>query len=292
MGMLPSGEVNYTALNGRTLLERLIVELTEIVQHVINLSDNQTARAQLVPFLSQRSAAEIYFLIAIMYIGRGEAQANEVFATYIDVSNLFSAPSLAIDQMLGKAPLSKYLSDGVGKLNQQGIDLNTLLSSYSEPPIADEKTITLSLGPPWYCDTCGEIINSVDAGVVQWLVRPENERRFGKELKIVHHLLSSPRKENNGCYLNEPSFELADYHLTEMLETDGLVRLLSLAGDDVLPFQDVNRMIMRLFVPGYEQARRFFTRALSDGVVKPSLPTDYFFQEGLRTIIANSQRWQ
>ena len=60
--------------------------------------------------------------------------------------------------------------------------------------------------------------------------------------------------------------------------------------DAELPASDVIKVIMRLFAPGYEQARPFFDKATSTGLVSPGLPRGYFFQMDIKTIIANIDR--
>jgi hypothetical protein len=78
--------------------------------------------------------------------------------------------------------------------------------------------------------------------------------------------------------------------LQSFLGADGLVKLLWLIEDEVLPAPEVNKVIMRLFVPGYELARRYFHKAVSTGLVEHSMPADYFLQRQIRDIIANIPR--
>ena len=109
---------------------------------------------------------------------------------------------------------------------------------------------------------------------------------------------ASPLGRPDGCYPNERDelaadrSTLSDEHLDRMLGSNGLVRLLAMVEDGVFPATEVNRVIMRLFVPGYEQARRYFRKALNTGVVSQGLPEDYFLQSQLRDIVANISRFE
>jgi hypothetical protein len=51
----------------------------------------------------------------------------------------------------------------------------------------------------WYCDECGEVIASPQAGCVEWEV--DNEGR-GWGFRILHHCTASPRPRGCGFYGN------------------------------------------------------------------------------------------
>lgn len=284
------------------------MQLSEIITRVIVLARQIQAEferslrvqreSKLRDFLSHLPAATIYMLTTVMYLGRGDFGTAGLLNSYENMSDTFDKPEFAIDQMLEKVPLPEYLEDGLKRLSEGGVDVNTLLSSYSDTPLAsldDGAAIELSIGP-WYCDTCGEIIDGAENGMLQWLTHSDADRRVGRDLRIVHHFPASPRGGTNGCYPDEhhelkvDRSTLSDHHLESVLGPDGLVILLSLIEDGELPAREVNRVIMRLFVPGYERARRYFQKAVSTGVVDVNLPEDYFFQYQLRDIIANIPR--
>jgi hypothetical protein len=149
---------------------------------------------------------------------------------------------------------------------------------------------------PWFCDTCGKLIKKPEDGMLQWLVKRVDDRAAGRDLRIVHHLAASPLGGKHGCYANvDVEFQrdgsiLADWHLTEALGPDGLVRLLTLIEDKQLAISQVNRVIMRLFVPSYEQTRQYFEQAVAEGVIDPGLPEGYFLQSQLSEIIKNIPR--
>ena len=220
-------------------------------------------------FLSHLPAATIYMLTTIMYLGRGDFGTAGLLNSYESMSDTFDKPEFAISQMLEKAPLPEYLEDGLNRLSVDGVDVNTLLTSYSGTPLAsfdDGAAIELNIGP-WYCDTCGEIIDGAENGMLQWLTHSDGDRHVGRDLRIVHHFSASPLGGANGCYPDErhelkaDRSTLSDHPLEKVLGPDGLVILLSLIEDGKLPAREVNRVIMRLFVPGYERA----TAVLSEG---------------------------
>ena len=141
-------------------------------------------------------------------------------------------------KLLGKSRFSEYLAEGLKQLSQNGIDVNTLLNSYSQSQLAvtdSGAAIELAIGP-WYCDACGELIERPESGMLQWLVRSINHHRVGRDLRIVHHLQASPRGGAKRCCpdvrreMAVDQSTLADYHLNTILGHDGLVILLSLIG--------------------------------------------------------------
>ena len=178
------------------------------------------------------------------------------------------------------------------------IDVDTLLTTHIDSPLAllnNSEGVQLKLGP-WRCDKCGEVINEPKDGMLQWLARVDGDRQRGRDLGIVHHMTASPLGAPNGCYPDQQQERasdgsmLADDHLDRMLGWDGLVILLAMIEDGTFSANEVNRIIMRLFVPGYEEARPYFQKALDTGIVQQGLPDNYFMQTDLQDIVANISR--
>jgi hypothetical protein len=280
----------------------VIVERVIALARQIREETDRTRRLaiedELCSFLRALSAAEIYMLTTLMYLGRGDFGTAGLLDSYVDMSDTFASSDLAVGQMLDKTPLHKYLQAGLERLAESGIDVNTLLTSYLNTPLAvlnSSEGVELHVGP-WYCDRCGQVIDQADKGILQWLTRMDGHRPLGRDLRIVHHMTASPLGRPNGCYPDEArelavdSSTLCDEHLDRMVGWDGLVKLLALVEDGEFPASVVNRIIMRLFVPGYEQARRYFRKAIDTGVVDQGLRDDYFLQSQLRDIVANIPR--
>lgn len=68
----------------------------------------------------------IYQLILIMYLGRGDFGVDELANQYQTLQETFIKPEWAIAQMMEKAPLADYLSDGLLELAQHQISVDDL----------------------------------------------------------------------------------------------------------------------------------------------------------------------
>jgi hypothetical protein len=93
------------------------------------------------------------------------------------------------------------------------------------------------------------------------------------------------------CYYDEAAERqkdgsiFSDLCLARFVGPDGLVTLLSLLEDNILTPQELNPIIMRLHVPGYEQARFYFGIAVSTGFVDRNMPDGYFLTDEIESII-------
>lgn len=275
-----------------------VLDLAQKASEASNASLRQRIETDLRDFLKPLKAAEIYMLITIMSLGRDGGGVAGLMNSYQDNSETFKSPGHAIGQMLEKTSLHDYMRKGLDKLRDAGIDVDTLLSTHIDSPLAllnNSEGVELSLGP-WRCDNCGQLISQPIQGTLLWLSRVNNSRRVGRDLRIVHRMTASPLDGPNRCYPNErheletDGSTISDVTIDRMQDPDGLVRLLSMIEDGEIPSKQVTRMIMRLFVPGYEQAKPYFQKAVATGVVECSLPDDYFTQSQLRGIVANIPR--
>jgi hypothetical protein len=84
-------------------------------------------REELRALLIGLSPAATYLLLSIIYIGRGDFGTDNLLAFCEELSDTFSKPAWAAQQMLGKAPLGDYLAGGVAELTAAGIDVDSLL---------------------------------------------------------------------------------------------------------------------------------------------------------------------
>jgi hypothetical protein len=149
---------------------------------------------------------------------------------------------------------------------------------------------------PWTCDKCGEKIEKAEDGVFQYLARGVDLRRIGRDPVIVHHYAKSPLSGRYRCYHDEvverakDKSILADLMLSRLIGPDGLVTLLALLQDSILTPQELNPIIMRLHVPGYEQARFYFGIAANTGLVESNMPGGYFLTEELSASLRRYRR--
>jgi hypothetical protein len=69
----------------------------------------------------------IYQLALLMYLGRGDFGTGDLAGRYQALKATFAKPDQAASQMLGKASLADYLTDGLVELNKTGIDVDHLI---------------------------------------------------------------------------------------------------------------------------------------------------------------------
>lgn len=127
----------------------------------------------------------------------------------------------------------------------------------------------------WICDYCGEVIGEPRQGMLEWLHNTGDTRRWVAEFRIVHNPAQSAK---GGCYHHEGKYGRADMHLSEMVGGGGLVHLLAFIdagpyhdpqfkhGPEVKDWREFTEVMRRLFVPYYEEARKYWKRAIADEV--------------------------
>lgn len=147
----------------------------------------------------------------------------------------------------------------------------------------------------WYCDKCGEIIERPEDGYVQFKRSISNCLVY-EDFKVVHHITKSPRREHdrNGCYIYDSDCDLKSY-----LGDKGKIGLLSLLDPGVyhmpefmLMTSDIrkwNDFFMRLQLPYYEEARRYWSIAMSDGYFGDSNEIFIYLPESLKRMIEHYQ---
>lgn len=67
--------------------------------------------------------------------------------------------------------------------------------------------------------------------------------------------------------IEQKAYFTPDFDLRTVSGPDALVRLLGLMADGYFTWKLINPIIMRLFVPGYEQARHYQKEAIADGII-------------------------
>lgn len=144
----------------------------------------------------------------------------------------------------------------------------------------------------WFCDTCDQLISSANDGWVEWIHwgNPPNRSARSRGLRLVHHQHPSPQK-NPGCQYDASAESkrdggtLADDSLAHMAGPDGLMLVMALS-DYGVPQAEIFEMIKRLFVPGYERARRHINAAIEAGEVEPNLPNGFHSQKDIDRTLA------
>jgi hypothetical protein len=78
--------------------------------------------------------------------------------------------------------------------------------------------------------------------------------------------------------------------LNQDSEHDTLVKLFVFAKDKWFSFDEIHRIIMRLLIPHYDEARDLFDLAYDAEIVDRGLPDEYFFEDDLKTILEARDR--
>jgi len=81
---------------------------------------------ELRDFLATLSDDMIYQLILVMYLGRGDFGTDDLAGYYEALKGTFGGPEHAVSQMMDKAPLADYLSDGLEELRKHKINVDKM----------------------------------------------------------------------------------------------------------------------------------------------------------------------
>jgi len=114
------------------------------------------------------------------------------------------------------------------------------------------------------CDECGDVIEKVDDGWLEWFDDTKNPIHG---FRIVHVSGASPRfKKGGNCYYPESS-ALSDNHLEHFTGIDGLAWLLSLFDRNLGDPRELAEIIRRIHILYYEEARQYLERAYNHGFI-------------------------
>ena len=146
------------------------------------------------------------------------------------------------------------------------------------------------VAPPWSCDTCGQPINSIEDGWVEWISRRDGEKTRCHSLRVVHAHSASPRA--NRCQHDEDHWFkdresiVSDLPLEEFLGADGLMHCLQFLSDhDFVDDEEVIELIKRLQISGYEQARKHFDEAIARGEFEPNTKPGFYRQSDIKATL-------
>lgn len=137
----------------------------------------------------------------------------------------------------------------------------------------------------WFCDRCGEkVYSNGDNGFVQWLTNYKDHAPNAYNIQIVHNKKPCLFTQNYIQSLEE-SVMYKDMPLEYYLGTDGLMNLLEIISyNDFQDNEEVLEIIKRIHIPGYELTRKYFARAIREGVFEPNTKDGYYTQEIINTI--------
>lgn len=141
----------------------------------------------------------------------------------------------------------------------------------------------------WVCDKCGELIESIDRGWLEWYHEAETyENNSDTGFRIVH--------DNERCMYNQSAMfsqgkSVSDMHLEDFTGDRGLVNLLSfIETKRIKDNEEFSEIIKRIHVSYYEEARQFWAEAEEDGFFEGSNEVWPYLPETSLQIIRNYGR--
>ncbi len=140
----------------------------------------------------------------------------------------------------------------------------------------------------WICDVCGEVIQCPGDGYVQW---NRNSNLEIDDFIIVHHKTASPREHSrDGCYRYS-----SDSDLPRFLGVHGQIELTSLLDPGVYHLPKYSQQVVdirkwvdfyrRLQLPYYEEARRYWSVASSNGYFAGLTQVCIYLPDNLKRMI-------
>lgn len=129
----------------------------------------------------------------------------------------------------------------------------------------------------WKCDTCGEAIETVETGWVEWKVDTSGSAPYRKHgFRLVHHGI--PGKK---CLYNERQFpegtQVGDLPLESFVGEEGLMTLLMFMSDHPESLDEIIEMTKRIHIEGYDEARAHFSAAIHEGVFEPNTKPNFYW---------------
>ena len=145
----------------------------------------------------------------------------------------------------------------------------------------------------WRCDSCGELITTIEGGWVEWLAS-ESDR--GKEvlsgLRLVHRGPIPHSGQALGCRYDplrkfrKRKTIVEGLPFERFIGPDGLMMLFSFLAAGSLPAEEILELAKRAQIPGYELARSALQESTFSNVVARFLGHRCYLQSEIREAIA------
>jgi hypothetical protein len=143
----------------------------------------------------------------------------------------------------------------------------------------------------WRCDSCADMITSVQAGWVEWLA---SEDKHGNDilrgLRLVHRGGQKNARNHNCRYDPLQEFRsgktiVEGLPLERLVGADGLMILLSLLAEGELPHHEILELVKRVQIPGYELVRNLSPRGQHSKLLSPVLSHGCYLQSEIREML-------
>jgi hypothetical protein len=82
--------------------------------------------AQIQALLKSLPEDQLYALILLTYLGRGDFSVDHLLSAYQTMKEIFPSRDLVIAQITGKETLSEYLTDAIEEIQKRRLDLDSL----------------------------------------------------------------------------------------------------------------------------------------------------------------------
>jgi hypothetical protein len=82
--------------------------------------------AQIQALLKSLPEDQLYALLLLTYVGRGDFRADDLSSGYQAMKEIFPSADLAIAQITGNKTVAEYLTDAMDEIHRRRIDLDRL----------------------------------------------------------------------------------------------------------------------------------------------------------------------
>lgn len=153
----------------------------------------------------------------------------------------------------------------------------------------------------FYCDTCGEIINSPEEGWIEWISKYNEVSGLDDihSFRIVHHYSCSPLASTKkyGCYQHTDEDGRSDVHLQDFIceeyKMANILRFLDIGsyhvpdykGSGIVDLREYVEIVRRFTIPYYEEARQYWEEALEDGYFQDSNELWIYGVDNLKNLV-------
>lgn len=140
----------------------------------------------------------------------------------------------------------------------------------------------------WLCDSCTQLITSVNDGWVEWLASEDDTgAAIVSGLRLVHR--ESCRYDARAVFRNCRSV-VEGLCLERFIGPDGLILLLSLLAEGELPTVEVIELAKRVQIPGYELARNLVGEGNLPQLLPPSLGHGCYLQAEITQLFMRTMK--